>query len=68
MVGDGRARSHQSFKRRTLGTVLEFGSVPVAGLDEERLEVGHAFRGLVVAAALHLDLGRGGLDLGAFVG
>jgi hypothetical protein len=48
--------------------LAKVGSVPVAGLDEEWLEVGHAFRGLVVAAALHLDLGRGGLDLGAFVG
>jgi hypothetical protein len=32
------------------------------------LEVGHLFRGLVVAAALHLDLGCGVLDLGEFIG
>ena len=32
------------------------------------LEVGHAFRGLVVAAPLHLDLGRDLLDLGELVG
>jgi hypothetical protein len=30
--------------------------------------VGHLFRGLVVAAALHLDLGCGVLDLGEFIG
>jgi hypothetical protein len=42
--------------------------VLVAELDEERLEVGHAFRGFVVAAALHLDLGCGTPDLGAFLG
>jgi hypothetical protein len=37
-------------------------------LGRHVLEVGHAFRSFVVAAALHLDLGRGMLDLGEFVG
>jgi hypothetical protein len=32
------------------------------------LQVGHPLTGLAVAAALHLDLGRGVLDLGEFVG
>jgi hypothetical protein len=34
----------------------------------QELEVGHLFRGLVVAAALDLDLGRGLLDLGELIG
>ena len=37
-------------------------------LGRHVLEVGHAFRSFVVAAALHLDLGGGMLDLGEFVG
>ena len=37
-------------------------------LSPSGLKVGHPFPGLVVAASLHLDLGRCVLDLGEFVG
>ena len=62
--GSGLPRSMRSNLRRN------WSPVPPAqvGRRARRLEVGHPFAGLVIAATLHLDLGCGVGDLGEFVG
>src|SRR4051794_3274117 len=65
LVGWGRAVARRRLSTMTGPAATRSG---LARWTPCRLQVGHAFGGLVVAATLDVDLGRGGFDLRELVG